>query len=145
MSDMKVVRTFMRKMKSTIATQIPPSRSDWRMLPIELLIKSLCRKVSVEIFRSLGRVFFISSRAATTLSVIVLVSALGCLVTVSSTAGLAFSEARPSFGDLVPSCTPATSESSTVPRSSERTTVLAMSVRLVVLMFPLMIYSLPYS
>ena len=38
-SEMKVVRTFRRKMKSTMTTKMPPSKSDLRTLSMELRMK----------------------------------------------------------------------------------------------------------
>ena len=38
-SEMSVVRTFIRKMKRTMTTKIPPSKSDWRTLSMELRMK----------------------------------------------------------------------------------------------------------
>ena len=144
-TEMMVVRVFIKNRNRMITTNIAPSMSECCMLEIELLMKLLCRKVSVEITTSSGRVCFISSRQAMMLSVSRLVSTFGCLVIVTSTAGFAFSEPTPRIGVLAPTFTVAMSLISTVPDASLFTTEAAISLRFEVLMLPLMVYSLPYS
>ena len=114
------------------------------MLDIELLIKSACLKMSVYTFIPSGIVFFISASSASISSVSEFVSTFGCLVTVSSTAGLSSFDAT-SFGNFSPIFTSATSRMSTIPFSSLLTTAKPMSSTFDVLISPFTIYSLPYS
>jgi len=110
MSEIRVVRAFIRKKNSTITTKMAPSNKDFWMLLMELLMKRDCRKMSVEMRTSAGRVFCSSCMEASSLSVSSSVLVFGCLVTVTSTAGLPFSEARPNLGALAPICTSAMSD-----------------------------------
>ena len=112
-SEIIVVRTFARNRKSTITTKIPPSNNDFFTFPMELSIKRLWRKISVETFTSAGRFFCKSFKEASSLSVSSSVLVEGCLVTVSNTAGFPRSEAVPNFGAFAPMATSAISSNST--------------------------------
>ena len=163
---MTVVRTLARKRISTMTTKIPPSTSDFFTLPMELSMKRLWRKMSVETCTSGGRFFCKSFSEASSLAVRSRVLVAGCLVTVSSTAGLPRSEARPNLGVCAPMRTSATSSSKTgsdelratsdellplplVACSSsleaDLTTVLPSNSVFVVAVSPRTMYSLPYS
>ena len=162
---MMVVRTLAKKRNSTMTTKIPPSMSDFCTLPIELSIKRLWRKMSVETFTSGGRFFCKSFSEASSLAVSSRVLVAGCFVTVSSTAGLPRSEARPNLGVCAPMRTSATSSNRIgsdglrvtsdgllplplVARSSSLvalTTVFPSNSVFVVAVSPRTMYSLPYS
>ena len=75
-----------------------PSMSDSCTLSIELLMKFDCLNMSVDTCTSAGMFFFRSFTASSSFSVSSIVPVLGCFVTVSSTAGLPFTEATPSLG-----------------------------------------------
>ena len=113
-SDMTVVRTLARNRKSTITTKMAPSMSDSCTLSIELFMKLACLNISVDTCTSDGMFFLRSFMASSSFSVSSIVPVLGCFVTVSSTAGLPFSEATPSLGCCAPIFTSATSASVTV-------------------------------
>ena len=157
-SEIMVVRTLARKRNSTMTTKIPPSMSDFCTLPIELSIKRLWRKMSVETFTSGGRFFCKSFSEASSLAVSSRVLVAGCFVTVSSTAGLPRSEARPNLGVCAPMRTSATSSNKIgsdellplplVACSSSLvalTTVFPSNSVFVVAVSPRTMYSLPYS
>ena len=143
--EISVVRTLAKNRKSTMTTKIPPSKRDFFTLPIELSIKRLWRKISVETLTSAGKFFCKSCREASNLSVSSSVLVAGCLVTVMSTAGLPRSEAVPSFGALGPTFTSAMSSSVTGKLFTVFTTALPSSSTLVVESTPRTIYSLPNS
>ena len=100
--EMIVVRKFIRKKNNTTITKTAPSSKASWMLWIELLIKRDCLKMSVETSTSSGKVLRSSWIEASSLSVSSRVLVPGCLVTVTSTAGLPFSEATPNLGVLAP-------------------------------------------
>ena len=93
---------FIRKKNNTTITKTAPSSKASWMLWIELLIKRDCLKMSVETSTSSGKVLRSSWIEASSLSVSSRVLVPGCLVTVTSTAGLPFSEATPNLGVLAP-------------------------------------------
>ena len=112
-SEMTVVRTLARNRNKTMTTKMPPSKSDFFTLLMELSMKRLWRKMSVDTFTSGGRFFCRSFSEASSLSVSSNVLVEGCLVTVISTAGFPLSEAVPSLGAFGPIRTSAMSSSST--------------------------------
>ena len=144
-SDMMVVLTLARKSMSTITTNIAPSYSDDLTLLMELSMNLAWRKVSVDIFTSGGRFFCTSFRASSSFAVSSSVPVSGCLVTVTSTAGLPFSEASPSLGCCAPICTSATSSRVTGAPPTVLMTLLAISFTSSVETMPRTIYSFPYS
>ena len=144
-SEMTVVRTLARNRKRTITTKIPPSNSDFFTLPIELSMKRLWRKISVDTFTSAGRFFCKSFKEASNLSVSSSVLVAGCLVTVSNTAGFPRSEAVPNFGALGPIATSAISSSNTGTPLILFTTAFPNWSALSVESTPRTMYSLPYS
>ncbi len=89
--EMIVVRKFIRKKEQhhNHKKTAPSSKASW-MLWIELLIKRDCLKMSVETSTSSGKVLRSSWIEASSLSVSSRVLVPGCLVTVTSTAGLPF-------------------------------------------------------
>ena len=101
-NDITVVRAFIRKRKSTITTNILPSNRLRFTLLIELSMKRLWRKISVDTFTSAGKFFCRSIKTASRLAVNCSVLVSGCFVTVISTAGSVLTEAVPSFGLLPP-------------------------------------------
>ena len=144
-SEMMVVRALARNIISTMTTKIAPSMSDFCTLSTLLSMKSAWRKMSVEICTSAGRLPFISSSERLSCSVSFSVLVYGCLVTVRSTAGRAFSLAVPSFGDWLPTFMSATS-ASVMTLSPFFFTMHAPSLsRSLVDVMPRMMYSLPYS
>ena len=143
--DMTVVLTFARKRKSTTTTKSAPSKREFFTLSIELSMNLDWRKMSVETCTSGGRFFSRSCNAASSFSVSSIVPVSGCFVTVSRTAGLPFSEARPSLGWLEPTFTSATSSNVTGAPSTVFITALDISFTSSVETTPLTIYSLPYS
>ena len=144
-NEISVVRTFARNRNRTITTKIPPSKSDFFTLPIELSIKRLWRKMSVDTFTSGGRFFWRSFNEVSNLSVNSSVLVAGCLVTVISTAGLPRSEAVPSFGAFGPMVTFAISSSVTGKLFTVLTTALPSCPVCVVDSTPRTIYSFPNS
>ncbi len=143
-TDISVVRRFMRKKKSTIITKSAPSSRLRCRLLMELSIKSLWRKMSVETRTSAGSVAPIEARASSISSVSCMVPVPGCLVTVIITAGSASTLATPIRGRRPPSSTEAMSPSVTVPPASERTTACAIASQSEVLISALTMYSFPY-
>ncbi len=144
-NEMTVVRKFIRKKNSTTITNSAPSNSACCILWIELLIKRDWRKISVEIRTSAGSVFCKSCMEASSLSVNSRVLVAGCLVTVTNTAGFAFSEASPNLGALLPIRMSAISESMTGISLTVLTTAFPNSSVWVVAITPCTMYSLPYS
>ena len=94
---------------------------------------------------SAGIFFCNSSIEESSFSVRSRVLVLGCLVTVSKTAGLARTEAVPNLGALSPIFTSATSPINTGTPSTRFTTALAIASTSVVATAPRTMYSLPYS
>ena len=86
-SEMMVVRTLARNIIRMMTTKMAPSMSDFFTLSMLLLMKSAWRKMLVEICTSVGRLPLRSSSAWSRWAVRSSVLVLGCLVTVSSTAG----------------------------------------------------------
>ena len=144
-SEITVVRIFIRKRKRTITTKKLPSNRLFFTLLIELSMKRLWRKISVETCTSDGKFFCKSATIASSLSVRSIVLVFGCLVTVISTAGLARSEAVPSFGLLPPIFTVATFSKRTGKSPTVFTTPFPISSALAVERTPRMMYSLSYS
>ena len=107
--EMTVVRTFIKKRKSTITTKTLPSKRLRFTLLMELSMKRLWRKISVETCTSAGKFFCRSATIPSNFSVNSSVLVSGCFVTVISTAGFVRSEAKPNFGLLPPICTVAIS------------------------------------
>ena len=143
-NEMTVVRTFIRNRNNTITTKMAPSKRALFTLPIELSMKRDWRNKSVAISTSAGRLFFISSSAASMRAVSARVFVAGCLVTVIITAGSPRCDARPNFGALLPIFTSAISSSFTGTRSTVLTTAFAICSTSSVSSTPRMIYSLPY-
>ena len=144
-SEMIVVRTFIRKKKSTTTTKMAPSNRASCMLDMELSIKRDWRNMSEEIFTSEGNVFCRSTMAWSSLSVSSSVFVFGCFVMVTSTAGFALSEARPNLGSFGPICTVAMSDRRTGMLFTVFITPLPISSTSFVAKRPCTIYSLPYS
>ena len=145
-SEMIVVRTFIRKRKRTMITKKLPSNKLSFTLLIELSMKRLWRKISVETCTSFGKFFCKSAMTASSFSVSSIVLVFGCLVTVTRTAGFVRSEARPNFGCLPPTFTVAISSRRIgVLSGVMATTPLASSSAFVVVKTPRIIYSLEYS
>ena len=144
--EMAVVLTFIKKRKSTTMTKRLPSTKLFFTLLMELSMKRLCRKMSVEMCTSAGRLFWRSARLASSFSVSSRVLVFGCFVTVMRTAGFAFSDAKPSFGLLPPIWTVAMSRSrtGTLP-GNDLTTPFASSSAFAVDKTPRIMYSLLYS
>ena len=144
-SEMTVVRKFIRKMNRMMMTNIAPSISDFWMLSIELSMNRDWRKMSVETWMSDGRLSRISSSVLSRFSVSSSEFVLGCLVTVISTAAFPRSEAIPKRGNLAPTRTSATSSSMTgMPSGDVRMTALPICFGSVVERMPRTMYSLPY-
>ena len=108
--EMMVVRTLAKNKNSTITTKSAPSRSESFTLSIELWIKRDWRNTSVDTWTFAGKSFCKSSIALSNTSVNSMVPVLGCLVTVSNTAGFPFSEATPNLGLSEPIFISATSD-----------------------------------
>ena len=144
-SEMIVVRVFIKKKKSTITTKIAPSKRALCTLFIELLIKCDCLKILVDTFTSAGKFFCSSASASSIFLVSSIVPVLGCFLTVISTAGCASTEAIPNLGALSEIITSATSDSTTGLPSIRFTTAKPISSVSVVVMSPRTMYSLPYS
>ena len=100
--EIMVVRAFIRNMNNTITTKNAPSKSDRWMLPMELLMKELWRKICLSMCTSPGNSFLRLSSIWSSFSVSSRVLTFGCLVTVISTAGVARWEAIPVLGDWAP-------------------------------------------
>ncbi len=144
-SEISVVRPFCKKTNSTRITNNAPSQSDCLMLPIEPLIKLAWRNMSVDTCTSAGSCERISSIALSKWSVSSSVPVLGCLVTVSSTAGFPCTDATPRRGVCAPIATVATCSKRTVPPAMVGTAVCPSSSISLVESAPRMMYSLPYS
>ena len=112
---------------------------------MEFSINVLWRKMSVDTCTSAGRFFCRSAMAASSLSVSSMVPVLGCLVTVTNTAGFVSTDAMPSLGDLSAISTSATSDNTTGIPFMRFTTARPISSTLVVDTAPRTMYSLPYS
>ena len=85
-TDIIVVRIFIKNINNTIMTKIAPSKRDVCKFDMDALIKSPCRNMSVLILTSVGKDFWISIMRLSTLSVISRVLADYCFVTVNKTA-----------------------------------------------------------
>ena len=143
-TEMRVVRRFIRKKNSTTITNSAPSSSASCRLDIDVSMKSLWRKMSVDTCTSAGRVRAMSAISRSMASVSDRVPAPCCLVTVMSTAGWPLTDAVPRRGRAPPTLTSATS--ATVmkpPAGSARTTVAPSSSAEVLLSSPLTMYSWP--
>ena len=127
-----------------MTTNMAPSKSEFCTLSIELSMKRDWRKMSVETFTSRGRFFCRSARASSSFSVSSMVPVSGCLVTVRSTAGRPFSEARPSLGCWAPTRTSAMSERRIGVPSALLTTARPIWATSSVETTPRTMYSLPY-
>ena len=146
MREMMVVRQFIRNMNSTIITNIAPSIKDFFTLSIELSMNLDWRKICELILTSAGRFALSSPSALSSLPVRAKVLVFGCLVTVSSTAGLPSLEATPRTGVLGPIRTSAIASNVIgKPFSEVFTTAFFSSSISLVDRRPRTIYSLPYS
>lgn len=117
-TEMAVVLTFIKKKNNIAMTNNEPSIKDICKFPIELLIKSLCRNMSVFILTSLGREDLSSLSCSSIELVNGIVPIPGCLVTVNRTAGCVFNEALPKFGYFPAALISATSARRTIPDES---------------------------
>ena len=144
-SEMRVVRQFIRKIKSTRTTNRPPSSRDFLTFPIEASMKRDWRKISVLMWTSAGREEPISASSRSSLRVSSRELVLGCLVTVRRTAGLPSFEATPRMGVLAPILTSAMASSVTGrPLAVVLTTAFCSAQMSPVARTPRTIYSFPY-
>ena len=144
--EMRVVLQFMRNMKRTKTTNMPPSMRDFLTLEIEPSMKRDWRNISELTLTSEGRDALISSRALSSFLVSSRLFVFGCFVTVSTTAGLPSLEARPRTGVLVPVFTSAMASKVTgIPVAEVFTTAFFISSTSEVERTPRTMYSFPYS
>ena len=102
------------------------------------------RNTSVDTCTSAGRLVCRSCKASSNFPVSSIVPVFGCLVTVSNTAGLPFSEARPSLGCWLPVLTSAMSYNVTGEPPAVLMTARPIFRTSSVETTPRTMYSLPY-